>query len=224
MAGGNSKDKKAVGILVVGTSSPSRQPLAEKAFGAQYEVTFIHPDIDEKCFRSTDALQLTRRLAEAKMKAVLAKIEADPELVKRLESNSVVYIVTFDQVVVWGNEIREKPYDLREAKKFLRDYSNSTVSTVQATVFFNYHTKQQSFRHNTTRTYYGEISEKVINKVLETGAPLCAAGGFVVENPDLQACMKKIDPGIMEEVQGVCTRAINEMISEFGTVEEKGKK
>lgn len=223
MAGG-SKEKKSTGILIVGTSSPSRQPIIEKAYAGQYELVFLPPDIDEKQIRSPDALQLTRRIAEAKMACVLAKIEKDEELIKRIMASAVVNVLTFDQVVVWGDEIREKPFNLAEAKRFLRDYSDSTVSTVMTTVLCNFHSKKQAYRQNTTRTYYGEISQKKIDRVVERGKSMSAAGGFVVEDPDLQSCMKRIDPGTMEEVQGFCIRAVNELMAETATVEVKSGK
>eukprot|EP00796_Vickermania_ingenoplastis_P013310 gene13310-9147_t len=214
MAGG-SKEKKGTGVLVVGTSSLSRQPIIERTYAGQFEVVFLSPEVDEKAIRSPDALQLTRRIAEAKMESVLHKIDKDEELVKKLQASPVSMVVTFDQVVVWGNEIREKPFDNREAKKFLLDYSNSTVSTVMTTVVSNFHTRKQSYRQNTTRTYYNEISHRKINNVIERGRTLSAAGGFVVEDPDLQTCMVKIDPGTMEEVQGFCVRAVTELLAEI---------
>lgn len=223
MAGG-SKEKKSTGLIVVGSSSTSRRPIIEKTYAGQFDLIFISPEIDEKSIRSRDALQLTRRIAEAKMAAVLRKIEADDELVKKLQGSTTAVVVTFDQVVVWGNEVREKPFDLAEAKRFLRDYSDSTVSTVMTTVLTNFHNKKQSYRQNTTRTYYKEYNQKTIDKVVERGRTLSAAGGFVVEDPDLQAHMKRIDPGTLEEVQGFCARAVAELMAETASQEAPSKK
>lgn len=214
----SSKEKKVLGLLIVGSASLCRKLIAEKLYSGQYELVFLSPEIDERAIRSPDALQLTRRIAEAKMKRVIEIIQKDPDLCKKIQlavdGAAPVYIITFDQVVVWGNEIREKPYDLTEAKNFLRDYSGSSVSTVMTTVCHNYVSKKQRFRQNTTRTYFQEFSPEIISRMLSRGHCLRAAGGFVVEDPDLSLCVIKIDPGTVEEVQGFSSRSVNELIIE----------
>lgn len=214
MAGG-AKDKKTTGILIVGTASESRRALVEKAYAGQFELIYVSPDVDEKSIRSPDALQLTRRIAQAKMKSVLQLVDADEELVKKLSAASASFIITFDQVVTWGNEIREKPFNAAEAKKFLIDYSESAVSTVMTTVMVHYPSRREGYKQNTTRTYYGELNHKTIEAVLTRGKYASAAGAFTVEDPDLQQCMIRIDPGTQEEVQGFCIRVSNEMMTEL---------
>lgn len=212
------KEKKPLGLLIVGTGSPSRQDIIEKLYNGQYELVFVPPDIDERAIRSSDALRLTRRIAEEKMKRVLEIIGKDSDLSKKIQlaeaAFATVNVITFDQVVVWGNEIREKPYDLVQAKQFLRDYSGSTVSTVMTTVCYNYVSKKQAYRQNTTRTFFLEFTPELIDRMLARGHCLRAAGGFVVEDPDLSQCVIRIDPGTVEEVQGFSVRAVNELLVE----------
>lgn len=196
--------------MVVGTSAPRRRMFMFEAFGSDFEMHFLSPDIDEKKYRSDEPGELTRLVADAKMNGVLAKLEEnhsnDVALLIRSRSGSVA--VTFDQVVVWQNEIREKPESIAEARRFITCYSGSNLATVQTTCVHSFDAQARAFCPNNTMTYYRELPTELISRFVARGECLKTAGGFVVEDEDMQSCMIKIDPGTAIEVQGVSVVAV----------------
>ena len=83
------------------------------------------PDIDEKAIRHDDPYTLPVLIAKAKAEAIIGRLD---------KNMSPFVLLTSDQIVLFGNEIREKPVDENEAEKFLSSYSNQNVSTVSAVV------------------------------------------------------------------------------------------
>lgn len=201
-------------VMVVGTSAKRRRHFIAEAFGSEYELRFVSPDIDEKAHRSSDAGALTALIASAKMEAVLASMEDERnhELKAVVEASPRSVAVTFDQVVVWQGQIREKPTDASEARAFIQSYSKSALATVQTTCVYAFASKARALCRNDTVTYYDELPDELIDRVVARRDCLYSAGAFVVEDPDMHRCMIKVDPGTEIEVQGMCERAIREGI------------
>ena len=106
--------------LILGTSSQFRRKFFQESFSEfilkdEKIDQFISPDIDEKAIRDSDSEKLCQKIAVAKCDAILKEYEG------KLPNNSI--ILTFDQVVVCDGELREKPVDESEARKFLKSYS-----------------------------------------------------------------------------------------------------
>ena len=109
--------------LVLGTSSQFRRKLFQESFSEfilkdEKIDQFISPDIDEKAIRDSDSEKLCQKIAVAKCDAILKEYEG------KLPKDSI--ILTFDQVVVCDGELREKPVDESEARKFLKSYSEGS--------------------------------------------------------------------------------------------------
>ena len=100
--------------VVLASESFSRKR-AMDLVGVKYEV---HPSsIDEKAIRDSDPAALTRKLAEAKAWKVAEEVRDG-------------VIVSGDAVVAREGRIYEKPVDLAEAEKFLRELSGGEVEFV----------------------------------------------------------------------------------------------
>jgi septum formation protein len=109
--------------LILGTSSQFRRKLFQESFSDfiskdEKIEQFISPDIDEKASRDSDSEKLCQKIAVAKCDAILKEYE------EKLPKDSI--ILTFDQVVVCDGELREKPVDESEARKFLKSYSEGS--------------------------------------------------------------------------------------------------
>lgn len=78
---------------------------------------------------------------------------------------------------------------------------------------YNFALDQWKYRHNTTTTYYRSIPADVIERVAHRKSSQGSAGGFAVEDEEMLKCMIKIEPGIVEEVQGFCARVIDDMLT-----------
>ena len=104
--------------LILGTSSSFRRSFFKTAFQdfliEDESTQFLTPDIDEKAIRHEDPSILCQKIAIAKCDAIVEKYG------KILPQNAIV--LCFDQVVVCNNEIREKPIDTDELRRFLQSY------------------------------------------------------------------------------------------------------
>ena len=114
--------------LILGTSSQFRRKFFQDHFSDfitsdEKIQQFISPDIDEKAIRDNDYEILCQKIATAKCDAILKEYQ------DKLPKDSI--ILTFDQVVVCNGELREKPVDEKEARKFLKSYSEGKVKCVQ---------------------------------------------------------------------------------------------
>ncbi|MBI3963763.1 MAG: Maf family protein, partial [Candidatus Kerfeldbacteria bacterium] len=105
--------------LILGSASVGRRAVLAQA-GYVFEV--MRADIDEKAIRHPDPSELTVRIASAKADALLPRI-GTPSL-----------LITADQVVTWGDEIREKPVDEAQARHFLETVSERPLTMFSAVV------------------------------------------------------------------------------------------
>lgn len=112
--------------LTLGSSSSNRQTVLSLS-GWNFEVAV--PDIDEKSFRSNDPNLLPVIIAKAKATAILGRVSEDRE---------PFILLTADQIVLYQDEIREKPMNEHQATYFLSSYSNHEVHTISAVVATHY--------------------------------------------------------------------------------------
>ena len=112
--------------LILGSSSKNRQTILNLANWAH---TVLVPNIDEKEIRDDDPYLLPVLIAKAKAAAILMRLDLTGE---------PFVLLTSDQIVLFGSEIREKPIDETEAFRFLSSYSNQEVSTISAVVATHY--------------------------------------------------------------------------------------
>ncbi|SYZ68621.1 Maf-like_protein [Leishmania braziliensis MHOM/BR/75/M2904] len=201
-------------IMVIGTSAPRRREIAQRHFGAAYDLVYLSPAIDEKQIRDSDPFALTSAIAQAKMEELRAKVARDTALAHRIAHRPGSVAVTFDQVVDYHGEIREKPESQEQAVAFIKSYSNDNLATVMTTVLYDFGTGKQASMPNTTLTFYGEISDETVAHVVERGTCLHTAGGFVVEDADMKRCEVKIDPGTEEEVCGFCENSVRALLAD----------
>jgi septum formation protein len=202
-------------VMVVGTSASRRREIAKAHFGDVYDLVYLSPDIDEKQFRSNDPYSLTSLIAHGKMAALREKIIEDAAFQARIAQHPDSVAVTFDQVVYYHNEIREKPTSREEALSFIKSYSNDELGTVMTTVLYSFAKDLLVSKANTTLTSYREIPEDAIARVVERGQCLHTAGAFVVEDVDMQKSEIKIDPGTQEEVCGFSEKSVHALLEEL---------
>ncbi|KAL7699982.1 Maf-like protein [Lotmaria passim] len=201
-------------IMVVGTSSLRRREISKTHFGDTYELVYLSPDIDEKRFRSSDPFELTSMIAHAKMAALREKIAEDTDQQARILQRPGSVAVTFDQVVYYHNEIREKPESKEEAIAFIKSYSNDELGTVMTTVLYSFDKDKLLSMPNTTLTFYREIPDDAIARVVERGQCFHTAGAFVVEDVDMHKSEVKIEPGTKEDVCGFCEKSVHTLLDD----------
>ena len=173
--------------LILGSSSRFRQQIF-RSMG--YDFTIMNPDIDEKSFRNSDPELLAVELARAKANAIAALVR-DPSI-----------IITADQVVVVGDEIREKPTTPDEARQFLRSYRTTPAVTVSAINVINMETGKTATGVDRVKVHLKFLSDDIIEAIIAEGTIFHCAGGFAIEHPLMEPLVEKID-GERESVMGM---------------------
>mmetsp|Transcript_8077 Transcript_8077/g.12216 ORF Transcript_8077/g.12216 Transcript_8077/m.12216 type:complete len:152 (+) Transcript_8077:42-497(+) len=141
-----------------------------------------------------------------------------------------ILFITSDQVSVYSSEkvreIREKPVSKEENRQFLRSYSDSVIETcgtvcvhrvdfeLEEQVPIEPTTNLKNFEKDINRVYFSSIPETVIDRVVSRGVSMHSSGGFVVEDPDLSKCVKRID-GCIGGVMGLNPFLLKKMIIEI---------
>ena len=163
--------------LILASQSPRRQEILRNA-GFQFEI--IPPNIDEKAIRSDDYDKLPLHIAKAKAQHIAQNV-----------NDSI--IIAADQIIVWGEELREKPASKEQAYEWLCHYSLHPARVINGIYVLNTDTHKSADAIETSRCYFKEIPHGVAHILVEKGDMLDAAGGFKVDNRDLKPYIKKIE-------------------------------
>lgn len=184
--------------IILGSKSESRQEIL-KEMGYDFEV--MPSNIDEKAIRHDNPKELVLTLANAKADALLSKI-SEPAL-----------LITADQVVVWRNEIREKPESEEEARRFFETYHEVPAEIVNAIVVTNTATKKRAFGVDSTMIHFKEIPEEVIGQLVKKERIYSLAGGFEVRDPLLQPYLERVE-GSYDRVAGLSKELTERLLKE----------
>ncbi|XP_060199693.1 uncharacterized protein LOC132628025 isoform X7 [Lycium barbarum] len=179
--------------LILGSSSTARRKiLADMG----YHFTTMSADIDEKAIRKEKPEDLVMALAEAK-------------------------------VVVYEGVVREKPSSEAEARQFMKDYANGHAATVSSVLVTNLVTGSRrgewdkvevplliSSQYSISRQiYFHDIPDQVIDKLIEEGIVLYAAGGLIIEHPLILPYVKEV-VGSTDSVMGLPKALTERLIKE----------
>ena len=143
------RDEKEINIIL-GSSSAARKYILDNS---NIEYISISPNINEKNIRHNDPEKLPLQIAKAKSK----------ELMKTLKGQDSI-LVTADQIVLF-DDIREKPVDIEEAKKFLKSYSNKSVKTITSLVVTNTLTGDTQSDTHISTIYFNNITDDDIEDI-----------------------------------------------------------
>ena len=147
---------------------------------------------------------------------LIAKAKADA-LYSRLQATNTsenYIILTSDQIVLYKSDIREKPSGPEEALNFLSSYSNDDVSTISAIVITEYPSKKQKSGVDIATVYWDEISDEIIEKVINKGEIYSSAGGFRIEDTDLNPLIRYIE-GSFDSILGLPISLTVELIEDI---------
>lgn len=152
--------------LLLASSSPYRRELLERL---QLPFTWQSPSIDETRLEDESGIDLVKRLAEEKARA-LADRHHDH------------LIIGSDQVAVLGNgEILGKPYDLPRAQQQLRAASGSSVTFLTGLALLNSNTGKCQVDCVPFTVHFRPLSDERILRYLQREQPFDCAGSFKSE-------------------------------------------
>lgn len=161
----------------------------------------------EKAIRCEDPRELPLLIAQAKADAVIKKIidahdAAEKASLEEAELEPFV-LLTCDQIVLFnGSEVREKPESPEQAQQYLQSYSNGCVSTISAVVVTHYPSLVQDSGIDEATVHWKAIDSETVQRVVARGEVMTSAGGFRIEDPDLQPLVRRID-GTVDSVMGM---------------------
>ncbi|XP_060199685.1 uncharacterized protein LOC132628025 isoform X1 [Lycium barbarum] len=136
-------------------------------------------------------------------------------------------LITCDQVVVYEGVVREKPSSEAEARQFMKDYANGHAATVSSVLVTNLVTGSRrgewdkvevplliSSQYSISRQiYFHDIPDQVIDKLIEEGIVLYAAGGLIIEHPLILPYVKEV-VGSTDSVMGLPKALTERLIKE----------
>lgn len=150
------KNEKEI-TLILGSSSAARKYILDNS---QIDYIAMSPNINEKEIRHDDPEKLPLHIAKAKAK----------ELMKKLKGQDSI-LITADQIVLF-DDIREKPVDIQEAKKFLKSYSNKSVKTITSIVVTNTLTCESLHNTDISTIYFDTITDDDIEDICIPELPI----------------------------------------------------
>ncbi|XP_030513124.1 7-methyl-GTP pyrophosphatase isoform X1 [Rhodamnia argentea] len=220
--------------IILGSSSVARRKiLAEMG----YEFTITTADIDEKAIRKDKPEELVMALAEAKATAITSKLqwinsqEKDSEPIILIAADTAeaisqkiplddhikdadpTLLITCDQVVVYGDAVREKPSSKEEAREFLKGYSGGHAATVGSVLVTNLRTGIRKGEWDRVEIFFHEIPDEIIEKMVEEGIVLNVAGGLIIEHPLMLPFVKQVI-GTTDSVMGLPKSLTEKLIKE----------
>eukprot|EP01032_Pedospumella_encystans_P008909 gene8909-10527_t len=169
--------------LIFGTSSACRKNVID---ALKWDYEQICADIDEKAIRHDDPMEMPVLIAKAKAEAIMEKE-------RMLTWTEPAVLLTFDQIVLHRTNVREKPESRAEAVEYLSSYSGDAVSTVSAVVVTHIPSGIQMSSIDIATVYWRDISSEVVERVVDRGEVMSSAGGFLIEDEDLNGLIKGID-------------------------------
>jgi septum formation protein len=127
--------------------------------------------------------------------------------------NSEKLILTADQIVLFEQQIREKPESEQQAREYLESYSEKSVSTVSAVVITHYPSGIQSSGFDIASINWNLLPSDVIAEVVAEREIFSCAGGFRIEDPLLQPFIHSID-GSFDSVLGLPVKLVINLVAE----------
>ncbi|XP_010442121.1 PREDICTED: maf-like protein DDB_G0281937 isoform X2 [Camelina sativa] len=174
-----------------------------------YQFTLMSADIDEKSIRKDKPEELVLALAEAKAEAIMRRIPDGDNI----EEDKSTLLITCDQVVVYEDAVREKPSSVEEAREYIRGYSKGHTATVSSVAVTNLKTGLRKSGVDRVETYFNEIPEETIEKLIEEGTVLKVAGALLIEHPLILPCVKEV-AGTTDSVMGLPKELTEKLIKE----------
>ncbi len=154
--------------IILGTSSSSRKAILETM---GFAFTIISPDIDERAIRRDNPRELVTAIAQAKMDAVLEKVEGE------------AIVICSDQVMVVDGMVREKPTSKEEAYAFIATYATKPQIAISATVVCNTVNGKRLCGIVEVTVTFDPIPAQNIREFVETQQAFKYAGGLAAEHP-----------------------------------------
>jgi septum formation protein len=186
--------------FILGSKSIGRQKVL-KSLGYDFDV--MVPAVDEKAIRDPDLEKMVLKIANAKADVLLPQINED------------AILIVGDQVVIFNGKLREKPKDEKEAREFLQGYDvEHPIGLIGAITLVNTKTKKRASGVQKARIFLRKISNDDIEEHIKSGKALHAACGFMIEQPEIQKYIDRIEGNNFKAVMGLSDVLFKKLLAE----------
>jgi septum formation protein len=183
--------------IVLGSNSAARQKILAD-LGFEFEV--MQANLDEKSIRSHVLHQIPVLLAKAKNSALAPMVEDG-------------ILITADTIIIHKDQIREKPADENELRHFLNTYWEAPAEVISAVCVTNTRTRKMIEAVESAKVFFHKFPDKLVEELVEHGALMSAAGGFIAEMPAIKKYIVHLE-GNMDTVMGLPGALTQKLIKE----------
>ena len=163
----------------------------------------LAPSIDEKRIRDTNPRELVRRISVAKARILQPRISGQ------------AIIITGDQVTVCDGEVREKPRNQDEARRWLQSYRSSPVDVVNGVFAVGTDPYKEAFANTFAKVWLKNLTDANIEHIIANTPAMECSGACAAGHPQWDNFTGKIDGGI-DGLYGLpieTTRRLIELVS-----------
>ena len=190
--------------IVLASGSPRRKALLEQlGFEPQVERADV-PEVPEP---EEDAETYTRRLAESKAAAVARRLTEGPR-----------WVLAADTVVVFHDEILEKPTDPEDAVRMLLRLADTWHVVVTSFCWYDREKDRSATRTISTEVRFRAVDEAWVRRYVDTGEPMDKAGAYGIQ--DLGAALVQKVSGSYSCVVGLPVCEVVQTLEELGALTE----
>lgn len=188
--------------IILASQSPRRKALIEQMGMKDYEI--IVSQITEKMDSNLEIEEQVKQLSYQKAKVVFDQTKGDR------------IVIGADTIVEKNKRIYGKPKDREEAQTMLKQLKNSKVNVITGmTVLVQNQGKTiEQVDSTTTEIYIKDMTEKEIEKWLDTGKAMDKAGAFTIQD-EFCVYIEKI-VGDHNAAIGLSTSKLYDIISKMG--------
>ena len=155
--------------LILASASPRRAQILRDA-GLRFES--MRADVPERRMRGETARIMTRRLAEAKARAVVNKLRNE-----RIEA----VVIGADTIVEVNGELLGKPHSARAAREMLAKLAGRTHRVVTSVAAIRLPDHTQAIATESTRVRFAHLSANEIAEYVKSGEPFDKAGAYGIQ-------------------------------------------
>ena len=188
--------------LILASASPRRAQILRDA-GLRFEA--VQARVSERRKRGETARIMTRRLAQAKARAVVKKLGNEP---------GEAIVIGADTIVEVNGELLGKPQSPRAAREMLAKLAGRTHRVVTSVAATRLPDRAQVIATESTRVRFARIDAHEIAEYVMTGEPLDKAGAYGVQGIGGRF-IEKID-GCYFNVVGLPLARLYRMLIELG--------
>lgn len=184
--------------IILGSASPRRQKLLSD-WGYTFDVLF--PQIDEKAIRSGDLRTLPVKIASAKAESLCGQID-QPAI-----------LITCDTIVLYKNQLYEKPKDETEARNMLQSYGTGPAEVICGVAVINTENGKFASGTDSAKVYFHKIPHPLVEEMIKHGRIFDFAGAFHPDDPPIKPYIVHIE-GEMSTVLGLPEKLTKKLINQ----------